>query len=58
MDFLVKFQRAGVSISSNIAEGEERNTTKDKIRFLNIAIGLAAEVITLLTIAYINEKKI
>lgn len=45
-DFGLKDQmrRAAVSITSNIAEGHERNTKKDFARFLNMAKGSAAEV--------------
>lgn len=54
-----QIQRATVSISSNIAEGDERNSNKEAIHFFNIAKGSAAEVITQLNIAYrigyINE---
>ncbi len=47
-----QIQRAGVSISSNIAEGDERKTDKEAIYFFNVAKGSAAEVITQLNIAY------
>ena len=47
-----QIQRAGVSISSNIAEGDERGTNRESVRFFNIAKGSAAEVITQLNIAY------
>jgi len=47
-----QIQRASVSVSSNIAEGEERSTDKDSIRFLYMANASAAEVITQLHIAY------
>ena len=47
-----QIQRAAVSISSNIAEGDERSSNKESIRFFNIAKGSAAEVITQLNIAY------
>ena len=43
--------RAAVSIPSNIAEGSERDSKKDFIRFLNYAKGSAAELRTLLYIA-------
>jgi len=47
-----QIQRAGVSISSNISEGDERNSNKESIHFFNIAKGSTAEVITQLNIAY------
>jgi four helix bundle protein len=53
-DFGLKDQmtRAAVSIASNIAEGAERNSSKDYIRFLHIAKGSAAELRTQLYIAH------
>jgi len=45
--------RAAVSISSNIAEGAERDSKQEFIRFLHIAKGSAAE---LRTQAYIAQK--
>lgn len=42
--------RSALSIASNIAEGEGRETLKDNIRFLYIARGSAAELITQLHI--------
>lgn len=47
-----QIQRAVVSISSNIAEGDERGSEKEKIYFFNVAKGSTAEVITQLNIAY------
>lgn len=47
-----QIRRATVSISSNIAEGDERNSNKEAIRFLYIANGSLAEVITQLHIAF------
>ena len=47
-----QIQRAVVSISSNIAEGDERGTDKESIHFFNIAKGSTAEVITQLNIAF------
>ena len=44
--------RAAVSIASNIAEGYERGTNKDFIRFLKIAQGSAAELRTQTYIAH------
>jgi len=47
-----QIQRAVVSISSNIAEGDERGSNKEKVYFFNIAKGSTAEVITQLHIAH------
>jgi len=61
-DYSLKDQlrRASVSISSNIAEGDERFTNKESIRFFYIANGSIAEVITQLIIAneigYIKDE--
>ena len=43
--------RAAVSIASNVAEGVERNTSKEFQRYLNIAKGSAAELRTQVYIA-------
>jgi four helix bundle protein len=53
-DFGLKDQmtRAAVSIPSNIAEGAERGSKKEFIRFLHIAKGSAAELRTQLHIAH------
>ena len=53
-DYSLKDQvrRASVSISSNIAEGDERDTNKESIRFLYISKGSLAELRTQLEIAY------
>lgn len=52
-DYGLKSQmtRAAVSIASNIAEGAERNTAQEFIRFLHIAKGSAAELRTQFYIA-------
>lgn len=47
-----QIQRASVSVPSNIAEGDERNSDKESIHFFNIAKGSNAELITQLNIAY------
>ena len=41
-----QMKRAAVSIPSNIAEGQERNSTKDFAKFLYIAKGSKAELET------------
>ena len=46
-------QRAALSIPSNVAEGYERNSNKEFIRFLNIAKGSCGELRTQL---YISRK--
>ncbi|WP_045825288.1 four helix bundle protein [Teredinibacter turnerae] len=48
--FRDQITRSALSIPSNIAEGEERESLKDSIRFLNIAKGSTAELITQLYI--------
>mgnify|MGYP001256748619 CR=1 FL=1 len=47
-----QIRRAAVSISSNIAEGDERGTNKEAVRFLFIAKGSLAELRTQLIIAH------
>ena len=53
-DFGLKDQmtRAAVSIASNIAEGAERDTKPEYMRYLHIAKGSAAELRTQLYIAF------
>ena len=46
-----QLRRAAVSIPSNIAEGDERDTDKDAVRFFYIAKGSIAELRTQLEIA-------
>ena len=52
-DFALRDQmrRAAVSICSNIAEGNERNTDRDTARFLYMAKGSAAELMSQADIA-------
>ena len=54
-----QLQRAVVSIPSNIAEGRERQHSKECIQHLSIAYGSLAEVETLMQIAerlrYVNQ---
>ena len=47
-DFGFKDQitRSSLSVPSNIAEGMEKSSSKEKIRFLDIAKGSASELIT------------
>jgi len=47
-----QIQRSAVSIASNIAEGDERETDKESVRFFYIAKGSLAELRTQIQIAY------
>lgn len=53
-DFGLKdqIQRSAVSIPSNIAEGDERDTNKEAVRFFYIAKGSLSELRTQMQIAY------
>jgi len=41
-----QLRRAAISISSNIAEGDERETDKEAVRYFYIAKGSSAEVLS------------
>jgi len=53
--------RSGLSIPSNIAEGMEKESVKERIKFLDIAKGSAAEFMTQayigMDIEYIDKEK-
>lgn len=59
-DLIRQIRRASVSISSNIAEGFERNTDKEFVYFLYVAKASAGEVRSQLYLAndlnYINDN--
>ncbi|OPY04892.1 MAG: hypothetical protein A4E61_00523 [Syntrophorhabdus sp. PtaB.Bin184] len=44
-------RRASVSIASNIAEGDERSTNRESVRFFYIAKGSVAELMTQLELS-------
>ncbi|MDX2094902.1 MAG: four helix bundle protein [Alphaproteobacteria bacterium] len=56
-----QLQRAAVSIPANISEGYNRQTRKEYLQFLHIALGSLAELETHILIAtaqsYIEQKK-
>ncbi len=56
-----QIRRSAVSVPSNIAEGDERDTDKESVRFFFIAKGSLAELRTQMEIAYrigyIDETK-
>ena len=47
-----QMRRSAVSVPSNIAEGDERDTDKDAVRFFYMAKGSLAELRTQMEIAY------
>jgi len=53
-----QINRAAVSVSANIAEGSSRTSAKDFNRFLDIALGSAFELKTLMEIAYSQKLAI
>jgi four helix bundle protein len=56
-----QMRRAAVSVCSNIAEGDERDTDKDSVRFFYMAKGSLAELASQLEIAceigYLSEEE-
>jgi len=56
-----QMRRAAVSVPSNIAEGDERETDREAVRYFFIAKGSAAELLTQTIIArdigYVTEQQ-
>jgi four helix bundle protein len=50
-----QMRRSSVSVASNIAEGDERDTDKESVRFFYIAKGSLGELRTQIEIAYSIE---
>lgn len=50
-----QIQRASVSVMSNIAEGYERDSNRELIRFLNYSKGSVGEIRSLLYVAFDQE---
>jgi four helix bundle protein len=60
--FADQIRRAAISVMNNIAEGFDRGTNKDFVKFLFIARGSAAEVRSMLYVAldqgYLSEEEL
>ncbi len=56
-----QIRRAVISVASNIAEGDERDTNRESVRFLYIAKGSLAELLTQIIISreidYITDEQ-